>query len=430
MKKLIKVLNKAKNISAWKINATETESCELFYVDKRLETNRATDSFDYLVTIYVDKGELRGTATFTYYPFMDEKQIKEKIDEAVFASQFTFNKFFDIPSPSEVKLEDAPTNLNKKSFNMIIKDVQKSIFKADKFKDGYLSATEIFLYKNIITIVNSKGVNLSYTKYFGNIETIPSWKAKDDEVELYNMIEFSSFDPKDITNQIKEVLLLAKARAKAKSLKVKKLPEDISIIIQDEEVEQLFQSFAMDLNYAAKYQRYNHYEIGSSVQGDNISGTKLNLTMMPNYENAMNSSPVDADGVILKEVELIKDGVAINRYGSYKFGYYLGIKEPTGDIPVIVVKEGNTSIEDMKKKPYIRCVRFSGMQLDLDSGFIGGEVRLGFYFDGQKEIPVTGFSISGDFHQLKGQMVFSKETATRPNYHGPKYIQIKGMHII
>lgn len=430
MKKLIKVLNKAKYISAWKINATETESCELFYVDKRLETNRATDSFDYLVTIYVDKGELRGTATFTYYPFMDEKQIKEKIDEAVFASQFTFNKFFDIPSPSEVKLEDAPTNLNKKSFNKIIKDVQKSIFKADKFKDGYLSATEIFLYKNIITIVNSKGVNLSYTKYYGNIETIPSWKAKEDEVELYNMIQFSSFDPKDITNQIKEALLLAKARAKAKALKVKKLPEDISIIIQDEEVEQLFQSFAMDLNYAAKYQRYNHYEIGSSVQGDNILGTKLNLTMMPNYENAMNSSPVDADGVILKEVELIKDGVAINRYGSYKFGYYLGIKEPTGDIPVIVVKEGNISIEDMKKKPYIRCVRFSGMQLDLDSGFIGGEVRLGFYFDGQKEIPVTGFSISGDFHQLKGQMVFSKETTTRPNYHGPKFIQIKGMHII
>ena len=70
------------------------------------------------------------------------------------------------------------------------------------------------------------------------------------------------------------------------------------------------------------------------------------------------------------------------------------------------------------------------MQLDLDSGFIGGEVRLGFYFNGQKEIPVTGFSISGDFNKISNEMEFSKEITNRPNYHGPKYILLKGMQII
>ncbi|MBP5694243.1 MAG: hypothetical protein J6X03_02160 [Bacilli bacterium] len=430
MKTLIRTLEKAKNISAWKINASETESCELFYVDKRLETNRATDTVDYLVTIYVDKDDKRGTSTFTYYPYMNEKDIKEKIDEAVYASQFTFNKFFDIPAKEALNFENEETNLDKKPFIKIIKDVQKAIFKADKFKDGYLSATEIFLYKIKSTIVNSKGVNLSFTKYKGNIETIPSWKKKDDEVELYNMISFSSFDPEDITKQIKEVLLLAKARSKAKQLKPKKLVNNVSIIIQDEEVEEIFDSLAYDLNYAAKYQHVNHFDVGQNIQGENIDGSALNLKLVPTFKNAMNSSPVDEDGVILKELSLIEDGVVKNIFGSYKFGYYLGVERPTGNIPVIVVKEGTKTFEEMKKSPYIRCVRFSGIQFDLDSGFIGGEVRLGFYFDGVKEVPVTGFSISGDFNEVKSKMEFSKETTTRTGYHGPKYIELKGMNIV
>ena len=84
----------------------------------------------------------------------------------------------------------------------------------------------------------------------------------------------------------------------------------------------------------------------------------------------------------------------------------------------------------MKDEPYIRCVRFSGMQLDPHSGYIGGEVRLAFYYDGEKEIPVTGFSIAGNMHELKGDFVYSKETQTISKFHGPKYLEIKGMNIL
>lgn len=430
MKKLLKVLKKAKNISAWKVNVSETESCELFYVKQKLETNRATNVVDYLVTIYIDENDQRGSSSFTYYPYMSEEEIEEAIKEAVFASKFTLNQFFDIPSPSDLKIEKSQSNLRKKSFDKLIKNVSEAVFKYDKFKDGYLSATEIFLYKITQHIYNSKGVKIAFTTYRGNIETIPSWKKKDDEVELYNMIKFSSLDKKDIAKQIKEALLLSKARAKARTLKPKKLPEGIKVIIQDEEVEQVFEEIAYQLNYQAIYQKMNLFNIGDNVQGDNVTGDKLNLKVVPYYENAMNSSPVDNDGVVLKEVELIKDGVAKNSFGSYQYGYYLGIKNPTGSVPVMVVKEGEKPFEEMKKTPYIRCVRFSGMQLDIPSGFIGGEVRLAFYFDGKKEVPVTGFSISGNFHALKGSFVFSKETATRPSYHGPKYIEIKGMEIV
>jgi hypothetical protein len=72
--------------------------------------------------------------------------------------------------------------------------------------------------------------------------------------------------------------------------------------------------------------------------------------MVSMCEGVANSSPVDEDGVVLKDIELIKDGVAQNMFGSYKFGYYLGIDKPTGNLPVVVVKEGKEALVANIKK--------------------------------------------------------------------------------
>lgn len=87
------------------------------------------------------------------------------------------------------------------------------------------------------------------------------------------------------------------------------------------------------------------------------------------------------------------------------------------------------SYDEMKKEPHILCVYFSSPQLDNYSGYYGGEVRLGFYFDGQKYTPVTGFSISGNIHKDKNKFRFSKEIETNRGYRGPKYIYVKDMTI-
>jgi predicted Zn-dependent protease len=360
---------------------------------------------------------------------MDEEDINKKIDENVFAAKFALNPFFEIPSKQDVEIEESKSNLKDRDFKDIIKDVKEAVFEADNYEDGYLSATEIFLYKIDTRIVNSKGIDVSYTSYKGNIETIPSWDKKDEEVEVYEMIRFGTFNRKELTKQVKTALELAKARSRAKKLNAKKVVPGVNVIIQDEEVYQVFRSIASDLNYSSKYQKLNLTNLGESVQGENVTGDKLNLKLVPIYDGAIKSSAVDFDGVVLKEVSLIEEGIAKANYGSYRFGYYLGVDEPTGEVPVIVVKEGSKSFDEMKKTPYIRCVKFSNMQLDPYSGLFGGEVRLGFYFDGKKEIPVTGFSIAGNFNDVKASAVYSKETVTLPAYHGPKYLEIKNLDI-
>ena len=425
MQTLLKALKGSSSISAWKVNSIHTISTELFYVQRAVETNRATDVVDYSVTIYVDKEGKRGESTFTVYPYMDEKEINGLIEENVFAAGFTLNTYFDLPSSKDKVDAEVQSNLADMPFAELIGKVGKAIMDANHFENGSLSATEIFLNKATRRVINSNGVDASSTSYECKIETIPNWVKGEEEVELYKSIEFSHFDPEALTKEVEQTLLLAKARSIAIPLKdVGVLP----VILENDEVSQVFGAFASDLSYLAKYFHRNHFELGEDIQPSR-TGDALNIELRPEVDGALGSRLVDDDGVFLKPVRIIQDGKVIALHGAFKEGYYLGEKSPTGKVPVLVVPSGDTSIEDLKKQKHVRCVRFSDMQLDIDSGLLGGEVRLGFYFDGEKEIPVTGFSIQADFHQMKSEFKTSKEMVVLPEYAGPKYLFIPNVKI-
>ena len=53
------------------------------------------------------------------------------------------------------------------------------------------------------------------------------------------------------------------------------------ILIQDEEAGEIFEYFADDLNYSQKYAKANKFELGDHVQGENVTGTALNLDESP-----------------------------------------------------------------------------------------------------------------------------------------------------
>ena len=100
----------------------------------------------------------------------------------------------------------------------MIEDIVKAVFKADVHKDGWINSTEFFLYKKTFHIRNSKGVDVTYSRYYGNIEVIPTWKSEKEEVELYKMIEFGNLDLDYITKEVEDILLLAKLRSEAVTL--------------------------------------------------------------------------------------------------------------------------------------------------------------------------------------------------------------------
>lgn len=427
MEKIVKVLKETKGVSAYKILERKSESCELFYVLDKLETNRATNIDEFDVTVYVKKSGMIGSSDFTVYKYMDEDEIKKMVEEGVFAAKLAFNPKFKLPKPSKAKVSSPKSNMADKPFNELVEGIVDAVYKANIYKQGWLNSVEFFLTKKTNRLVNSNGIDEEFTSFVGNIEVIPTWKKGKEEFELYKMIEFSNIDLNDITKQVKEILLQAKARANAKKPTVK---EGTKVILSgDNNVQQIIESFAMDLHYRNVHAHMSRYEVGKSVQGDDIKGDKLTVDLVPEIVNASASRPFDSDGIVLKKVHLIKDGIALMNWGDNQFAQYIGVKKPTGNIPNLLVKGGSKSYKDMKKEPYLECIKFSALQVDSMTGFFGGEVRLGYYFDGEKTIPVTGFAVSGNIHELKGKLVFSKEVETLSSYKGPKALEVEGMII-
>ncbi|MCL2521514.1 MAG: metallopeptidase TldD-related protein [Erysipelotrichales bacterium] len=426
IKRIEELLKANKDVNAYRITEKHNESVELFYVLKKLETNRATDYTEYSVTVYRDFNNFRGSATFSVAISATDQEIKKKIEEAVYAASFVENPFFELPKKESFSY-DYRSNLTDKPLVSFINQVADAVFKADIHQDGWINSTEIFLHRIQSTIVNSNGIEASYENHKVMIEVIPTWKNDNEEVELYKAIEMSELNLDKITSDVKDILLLAKERSLAVAI-----PANLkcNIILQEEEVESIFQGFAQDLHYSSAYRKMSLSEVGKSVQTDEVVGDKIDVSLTPYLAGSTYSKPVDDDGVVLKEIKIIENGIAKNLYGNNQTGFYLGIKNPTGNIPNVIAKAGTKSFSEMQKEPHIYCVSFSGMQFDLYSGFFGGEVRLGFYFDGKKTVPVTGFSISGDIHEAKKNLVFSKEETVRNGYKGPKYLEIKDMQIL
>lgn len=67
--------------------------------------------------------------------------------------------------------------------------------------------------------------------------------------------------------------------------------------------------------------------------------------------------------------------------------------------------------------------------MDPLSGHFGGEIRLAFLYDGEKEIPVTGGSINGSILAVQGNMLFSRERYQNDEYEGPYAVRIEGVEV-
>ena len=136
----------------------------------------------------------------------------------------------------------------------------------------------------------------------------------------------------------------------------------------------------------------------------------------------------DADGMALTDTVVVSDGVAVNYYGSNRYGQYLGEK-PTGELPCIVVAAGSAAQEDLQKGPYLEVLSMSGLQVDFYSDYIGGEVRLAYYNDGEKTVPVTGISITGSASKVLSNLQLSQKLGISGRYAGPEKAILQGMKI-
>ena len=79
---------------------------------------------------------------------------------------------------------------------------------------------------------------------------------------------------------------------------------------------------------------------------------------------------------------------------------------------------------DFKKETYLEIDPFSDFTTNGLTEEFSGEISLSRYFDGEKTIPVTGGSISGNINQLQNEIFLSKELQKDNNFEVPRLIKL------
>ena len=415
---ILACLKANKAITDYELSIVNKDSRELFYVLDNLEINRAVKVETATIKVYVSNKKTTGSSIVAITAADDKKTLTKKINEAAKKAKQAANQYYPLP---EKTINIKETKVSKRNLNDIALNVGKAVMKADKYKNGWINSTEIFVSEFKNEFINSKGVNHLTHSFKIEVECIPTWSNQKEEYELYKFYQSGKIDYKEITKEINDILTLAKYRSEAKTIKDVKIPKNVKVLVQNDMLDVIVYNLVNNRTYRSIYMKDTHYE-----KGDKMSDNKFTLTVKGSIPGCTGSKKYDGNGIVLKSKVIVKDGIVKGSYGDAQFGYYLKEKNITGNLPVCEIKAKSSSY---KKDKHIIIESFSAPQLDEDSGYWGGEVRLARYFDGKKYIPLTGFSISGMIYDDIKKVEFSKEEKIQACYKGPKYMIFRGIEI-
>ena len=340
-----KILNaiRKNEIETYLITETVTEGAELYFIRKELDMRRMKKETSAEVVVYRDFEEdgkkMRGASTVHIFPEMTQEETDKVIAEAYYAASFVKNPFFELASGKKEEKVFAESRLLKKSAEEIADAFVSALYAADVKEDAFINTSEFFVNKYQVAICNSEGVDVSYEKMKVNGEFVVQCLAPQD-VEQYQDFSYADFDTEALTAQAKEALDMVRARARATEAPEK---GSYTVIISGKEMRDLMELYTMRAMTNMIYPGYSNYKKGTKVQGEKVSGEKLNLTLKA-------TTPYSEEGIPMKDMVLVQDGELQAIYGGVRFSRYMGV-EPTGTYEAVKVDNGTVSFADMKKQP-------------------------------------------------------------------------------
>lgn len=416
-------------IGEYRIIESNKKSAELFFVKKTLDMKRAKEVTKYEVTVFVDfeknDKKCKGQSAVSIFPGMTHDEIVKSLEGAKLAASYVPNPTYALPTPelnakiaAEAGLEDNGNGFIEMKSDLLEHTMEdncrimaEALFAEDTNEDVWLNSAELFIYDDTVNILTSTGINAGYRKARVWGEFVAQCK-KPQDVETYKSFEYDALDTEALRAKVRRTLEYTRARAQAK-----KAPATGSyrVILSDEYMSTLFDFYSGKADASYLYAGYSNYEKGKDVQKseghEEVTGDRISITYKA-------GTPYSGEGIRLRDREMIDKGILKTITGGARFASYLNI-EPTGNYDAIKVACGSTSVEEMKKKPYLHVVNFSDFQMDDFTGHFGGEIRLAFLYDGKTVTPVTGGSVNGNWFDVQGNLQFSSESQVEKGYEGP-----------
>ena len=400
MKELISIL-KESNVSDFVIQEKNTQSQEVFFVEKKLDMGRAKNVTHTTVTVYVDSEDkkFRGSATKEIHPTSTKEEMKREIENAIFAASYVKNPWHPVAEAAEYEGENLDVNLSDELVKLT-----KAMLAVKAKENEKLNSFEIFVNKKRTHILNSKGVDVSFSSFDCEIEVVINASEDKHEIELIKILNFANKDTEEITKEVEAMFESGHARLAAAPTKQN---EHATVLLTGDDLPIFFRYFLEHTNAMYQYMGVARAKIGEKFIGDGAD--PLTIVAKPILEGSTHNVPYDGDGKLVKEKNLFVDGVCKSFWGSVQHAHYLGL-EDASSVNNVVVSGGTMSLEDMKKIPHLEITDFSAFTMDPIGGNFGGEIRLGYEYDGENRKPVAGGSLSANYTEVLKNIQISKET--------------------
>ena len=405
-------------ISLWRINETEEETAELFFVGRELDTRRVKNVQKYEVTVFRDVEAGRGFTAVQLIASMEDGEIERELRDAYYAAQFAANPSYELTDPVQAPLRAKAGELAQAPLAQSAGRMVRALFAPDTREDAFVNSAELFAVRKRVHILSSEGTDVAYTDANVNGEFVVQCREPED-VEIHNTYSYNELDEKALSDKVEEALTFVRDRARAQRVL---RSGRYDLVLSGNAVAEVLSYYTARSSASAVYARYSTWKRGEDVQGAEGDGARLDLTLR-------STVPYSEEGIPMADLPLLRAGRLEAYHGPNRFCRYLGVK-PTGHYRRLSCTNGTVSFEELKKGPCLWAVTFSDFQMDAMSGHFGGEIRLAYLIEADGTVtPVTGGSVNGSILEAQRSLTFSKDRYVTASYEGPYAVRLKGVSI-
>jgi len=426
IEKLKKLLADIPEISAWRIRDRRIEGRELYFIRRSMDMRRSKDVRRTYLTVYRDFQEqgngYRGSVDVQIHPTYSDGEILALVEQSLDAARYVRNQHYPLVGPGNEPAPMPRSSFASRPLEDWLGPLAETIYGQEDQAAARINSAELFLDRVDTRIVNSLGLDIAYRSYSGYLELIVDDDGKAEAgrapggVELYRSLSFSGFEPELLAAEVRDQLRYCGDRAAARATPhLKSFP----VLLTGDPVPDFFEYYLIQSAADSVYSGISTAKVGESIQGEEITGDRLTLSVEPFLKNSPASAPVDADGLALASARIVDAGRLERYWGPLRFCHYLNVPA-TGRIGNVAVAPGSKPLEALREGPHLEVVYFSDFVTEPLTGDFGGEIRLAYYTDSDgKRRPVTGGSVSGNIRNVQSRMYLSRETQVRAGFQGP-----------
>ena len=420
---IVKLL-KESGVHAWELNDVKTEGWEFYFIRHELDQNRAKHVEHISVKVYqlIDDGKFMGSASAELPPTATEDEARRLIGDLAYRATLVKNRPYSLNPLTEAHretLHSAPVDVSG-----IARAFLDTMQQLPETATEDINSYEIFVNAKTRRFLNSEGIDVEEIYPDSMIEVVVNARRNGHEIELYRNYQSGSCDAVGLKRDLARTMQYGKDR-----LHTAPTPAlgQADVLFTTSDATRIYDYFVDRLSAQMVYRRMSDWQLGKPI-ADEIKGDKVSVTLVRELENSSMNRAFDAEGAPIHDSVILRAGVPEKYCGSRMFASYLGLDDSF--IPSNVLVEGGThSEQELRAGKYLEVVEFSDFQVDPMTGDIFGEIRLAYWHDGERTVPVSGGSVSGSMHDFVKDMLLSEESVQYNNYRIPALTLLKNVTV-